>query len=499
MSITPTEEQNLIVRAVATGETLKVSALAGTGKTSTLQLIAEAYPKKKGLYLAYNKGLQLDAKRKFPPWITCKTVHGLAFGKTGGQFLEQLNVRPDYGCIIEELNIEPVEVFINIGMDSLKIEISPPKMLEMAREMIRYFSFSDKSTLEEENFEHYIKTEILEKYPELLGESEETENRQDVLNAIFVELGHRLLRLCKEIWGLQISPDSETVPATHDTYLKLYQLRKPLIDCFDYIMLDEAQDANPCILDILKNQTCQVIYVGDEHQQIYAYRGTVNAMQHIDAQTLYLTQSFRFGQEIADEANEVLRQLKSPVTVKGFEPVKSKVKKIKTPPYTVLARTNLTLFNRCIEAILDDYTCCLLGDVYKILSLYRSIFYLWMKKPTWITDDRVRGFETWKECLEFAKAEDDVELLSAINFIRTHGEKSLNLLKIIEKSKKVPEQSADIIFSTAHKAKGREWDKVIIAEDFGCKTVEELNIYYVAITRAKHVLHIINPQKPATE
>jgi superfamily I DNA/RNA helicase len=42
-------------------------------------------------------------------------------------------------------------------------------------------------------------------------------------------------------------------------------------------MLDEAQDANPAILDILSHQNVQRIYVGDENQQIYGF-GTINAM-----------------------------------------------------------------------------------------------------------------------------------------------------------------------------------------------------------------------------
>jgi len=66
VNITPTQEQEDIIHAVAKGLTVKVAALAGTGKTSTLMMIAEAYPNLKGLYLAYNKSLQLEAQAKFP-------------------------------------------------------------------------------------------------------------------------------------------------------------------------------------------------------------------------------------------------------------------------------------------------------------------------------------------------------------------------------------------------------------------------------------------------
>ena len=61
---------------------------------------------------------------------------------------------------------------------------------------------------------------------------------------------------------------------------------------------------------------------------------------------------------------------------------------------------------------------------------------------------------------------------------------------------------ADIIFTTTHKAKGLEYEQVIMADDFitkkelinpknkisYLKAIEELNIYYVAATRAKKAI-----------
>ena len=49
-----------------------------------------------------------------------------------------------------------------------------------------------------------------------------------------------------------------------------------------------------------------MIYVGDAHQQIYAWRGAVNAMQQMPLPESRLTTSFRFGDAIADVANNLL-------------------------------------------------------------------------------------------------------------------------------------------------------------------------------------------------
>ena len=63
-------------------------------------------------------------------------------------------------------------------------------------------------------------------------------------------------------------------------------------------------------------------------------------------------------------------------------------------------------------------------------------------------------------------------------------------------------KDADIIFTTAHKSKGLEYEQVIMADDFITKKDifntknklsyqrinEELNIYYVASTRVKSAI-----------
>src|SRR5690606_24989940 len=63
----------------------------------------------------------------------------------------------------------------------------------------------------------------------------------------------------------------------------------------------------------------------------------------------------------------------------------------------------------------------------------------------------------------------------------------------------VDEAAADVVVSTAHKAKGREWPKVRIAGDFAPPSRkpgeppvevsrEEMMLAYVAVTRAREVL-----------
>lgn len=98
-----TDEQVEIIRAVATGRNILVSALAGTGKTSTLVGIAKEYPTRRGLYLAYNKNLQLEAKKKF--YVACKTIHGLAYQDGGIPYTSQLAKKLHITSIVDCLDI----------------------------------------------------------------------------------------------------------------------------------------------------------------------------------------------------------------------------------------------------------------------------------------------------------------------------------------------------------------------------------------------------------
>jgi excinuclease UvrABC helicase subunit UvrB len=75
--IQPTEEQNQILQAFLSGQSIKIHAFAGTGKTSTLFYLA-SQTNKEGLYLTFNKRIAEEAKIKMPKNVTSATVHSLA-------------------------------------------------------------------------------------------------------------------------------------------------------------------------------------------------------------------------------------------------------------------------------------------------------------------------------------------------------------------------------------------------------------------------------------
>ena len=52
-----TDEQQAVINAVRDFNNIRVFALAGTGKTTTLKAITKEYPELKFLYLAFNRSI----------------------------------------------------------------------------------------------------------------------------------------------------------------------------------------------------------------------------------------------------------------------------------------------------------------------------------------------------------------------------------------------------------------------------------------------------------
>ena len=84
-----TSEQAHAVDLFKTSQLLKISAFAGTGKTSTLTAVAKS-TSRRGLYLAFNKSIAEEARAKFPNSVDCRTTHSLALRTVPDAFVETL-------------------------------------------------------------------------------------------------------------------------------------------------------------------------------------------------------------------------------------------------------------------------------------------------------------------------------------------------------------------------------------------------------------------------
>lgn len=88
----PTNEQQNILNA--RGRIVKINARAGTGKTATLLMLAQANPGKRVLYLVFNSRNRQEAKGKFPDNVDIHTIHSFALSSLGSNFDGFDAVRP---------------------------------------------------------------------------------------------------------------------------------------------------------------------------------------------------------------------------------------------------------------------------------------------------------------------------------------------------------------------------------------------------------------------
>ncbi len=458
----PTEEQETILLASDTEGSLTVEALAGTGKTSTLKMLGERKKLRNqtGLYLAYNKSIQEDAKESFPQNVECRTAHSVAYGKVGFKFKHRLNG--------ERVTGKELAVRLHIS-NPYKLEndvvLGVEHLARMTMDTVRRFS----NSASEEITESMV--------PFQPGVEPEDFNR--IKDIVFP----RAVTAWEDIQSTR-----GTLPFTHDYYLKLWALSDPRIDK-DFIMLDEAQDASPVISQVVENQThAQLIMVGDSNQAIYGWRGAIDAMKNFHGFRLNLTQSFRFGEAVAEEANKWLTLLESPIKLKGLESIPSRLEECPEPK-AVLCRTNAEAVRNIMQFQKMGIKAALVGGGDDV----RNFCYAALKlmKGEKVDFGPLVAFADWDEVLDYVKNDDSAsDLKVAVRLVRDFG-----AVQVIEAMKNlIDEKYADIIVSTAHKAKGREWESVRIGNDFKPNEDGEMPgssdmmLSYVSVTRAKVIL-----------
>ncbi|HEC1725025.1 TPA: ATP-dependent helicase [Campylobacter coli] len=465
-----TQEQQAVVD-FDIEDILIVNAYAGTGKTSTLVQFCEARKDFKILYLSYNSSMRKEAEVKFKHLknVEVKTMHSLAY--------VELKVQEKYKDRLGSLRAIDLFPFIS----DLKEDIRSFYATAILK-AIRYFCNTNlglKSFLKEITKEP-SKYEISPK----------------------MDLPY-ITKKIEKLWN-NLQDKECSFAYEHDFYLKSYQLTKPKLE-YDFILVDEAQDINACVIDIVLNQKqAKKVFIGDTFQSIYKFRGAVNSLEILasmpKSHTLYLTQSFRCPQNIAFIANSYLKILNAPRDFKGTK--KSSNENVKNEAKAIVCRTNAKLFDIAVENL--DKKLFFVGGINsysfdELLDIQNLLF----KKHEYIKNQFIAKFADLKELLEYINETKEVDLKQKIFvlFKYVHSD-IIKLIKAIEKSSVKKQEQADLILSTGHKSKGLEWNNVEIIDDFlNIKqeleerdqitiAKEELNLLYVAITRAKHSLSI---------
>ncbi len=466
-----TDEQRAIVAealALKRGN-LKVVAGAGTGKTSTSIEIAAPLSRRGAriLYLAYNAPIRTEAKRKFGNLADVYTVHGMAYRGVGARYLKRRH-GPLYPSHIEPL----------MDLDGRDLPVPPGQLARLVLQTITSFLYSRHFRIQDKHLPATVRRAKDHQYKDLVLQTAEHCFRK-------------------------ISPDAKTdLPLPHDVYLKYWHLiGSPGTESYDLVLMDEAQDSNGVTVAAL--EACPaVVWIGDSHQQIYAFRGAVDAMSTVSGPELPLTQSFRYGEAIATLANAVLagKRNRPKFQLRGLATKESVIGRVHPrEPHTRLYRTNVELLKDAMFFTDKGERIAIVGDQSDLRSKLESAWRLKNGERRGIRHPLISMFSTYEALEDYAADAYDPEVGQVVSVLEQYSGRVGEVLNLL--ARRLDEKSAKIVLTTAHRAKGREWANVVIAPDFdnllqGQRKLTpferdaELNLVYVAVTRATERLEL---------
>lgn len=496
----PTRQQQAILDAVRTGQDVTVRALAGTGKTTTLVMLAETLlverPDAKIVYLAFNKSVQVEAAGKFPSNVEARTADSVAWKHPANALLitrshQSSTLTPDY--LIREFGIKDIEQ----GSGGRKWMVAgAAKVLRLARKTV-------------DNFCITADTEITERHLARLDKKDERHSHR---------LNPAVLALAKRIWFDILDPEG-IFPVTNSHVTKNWALQHPDLSVegsglsrpVDVIFFDEAQDVNEVLGDVVARQTIQKIVVGDGNQAIYGWRGAVDYLDKVDADhDLPLTTSFRFGPEIAAVGNMFLSRLGSPWTVEGAGAagtVNWVAPEETIAPDAIIARTNAGAIRAIMEQMANGRTVKVQAryadELKRLIATAEWLMSggAWKDRPKQTHEDLVE-FKNWREVAE-AAGSDEGHYAKVRMLHKLVTENGIPRLRgVIDATVTSENAEFDVAVMTAHAAKGLEWDSVAIYDDFWKPVFkrdgkfylisEEARLAYVAVTRARRRLTVVN-------
>ena len=481
--MTPTEEQERIFLFIKKRpENVLISAFAGCGKTSTIVEAVKLLPKEKSItFLAFNKHIQEELKTKLPEYVRCYTTYGLGTGA----------IKRKYGDKIQFDEFKADKIILKKSKSwDLHDEFKSQEKIDFYLNSIKKLANLCRLTLT-------VKPEFI---PYVADRYEITNLRkpQDI---------KRVLKVLDEM-----SINRETYDFTDMVYL-------PAIDngiwMFpqDYVFVDEIQDVNRCQIRMIEKClkkdrktgkiTGRLITVGDFYQGIYGFNAADEKSfewfeKFPNTKKLPLSVSFRCAKNVIIEAQKLVPDIKAlPNAPEGIVREGDVLSEAESGDF-VLCRTTMPLVKLFFEFLIQHKKAIVKGSdigihlielIGKITSLGELKSYWEQELQNFAVDLKSKGVLNPEEHSGYMALADKVLTLVFLaklsNNIEDLKQKILTIFT---------DEIQGICLSTVHKAKGLEANRVfIVRPDLlpmrtikkGWQEIQEKNLQYVAITRAK--------------
>lgn len=478
----PTEEQSAVIEAVKGNHRVAVEAYAGCGKTTTLQLLAETLGKRM-VYTAFNKAIVESSRKKMPENVRVATTHSLAWA-----------THADRRRIFDmgrQLGFEQAKI---LGVDPLVVPVGD-RTRRLAAGWIAAVGINTLGRWCDSGDAEITRAHVA--WPRVVVED---------VTGDWESAKHHIAQAAVEVaqaaWADVTNPRGR-LKWDHSYYLKMFQLDGVVLPDCEMVLLDEAQDTNGVTMAILETQAkagAQLVLVGDQYQEIYAWRGALNAMNRMEVDArVPLTGSWRFGPALADVANLILVDtLGAKLPLRGLNQDDGVFGQAEKPD-AVLGRTNAAVIMEAMKLKEKGVAVQVMGGTHEVVSFVRAAQKLQTGKRCEHPD--LGAFENWDQVVQYVDndpAGDDLALMvQLINKFTCSV-----LLATFERTDGKIGGKPEVVLSTGHKAKGLEWPTVRLLDDFHGprfhKTPvrpgeqftngESLRLLYVAATRAQRHL-----------
>lgn len=470
----PTPEQHAVLNARAA--VTRINARAGTGKTTTLAMLARQLKQQRILYLVFNRQAREEARDKFPPNTDVLTVHALAYRREGYKWKKRLG------------HFSPADLLFGFAANE-------QTLAALSYDFLTYFLNSPYPRLEDAV------------RPFCAFQDEGTRD-------VFKHYQQRIIHAARE---LAIAWNTGGHSCPHDFYLKLFHKSGAFareLDRYDVILVDEGQDLSPVMLDALRSCRKRVVLVGDSHQQIYSFRYAIDAMQQLACDEEFeLTHSFRFGETIAQLATLLIQETKQErdFRIRGNQRKTSGIgiyQQIARPDSAsrtaVLSRTNVALFENAMSLRARCVPFYFERDLYPMLMKTLDVYWLAQERKEKVRDPLLRSFTDLDAVEEYAETTGNSQLKGMLDIVDRFDDEFPDVIFEMAALRKEQQQSGikeGVILSTIHSAKGQEYEHVYIDADMAENldyvlsndletACDEVNVTYVGVTRVMDRLHL---------
>lgn len=459
--------QKAIFRDIATAtDHTVVIARAGSGKTSTIVEGFKFLPRgKKTLMVAFNKAIADELRQRAPSYVETCTLHSLGY-----RALKQV-----YGndVVLEnEKSRFLVETLIGNDREDWELNQSICKCVSLCKG----FLFDTPTQIQEliEQFGLEIFDLTIEQY---------------------IGLVIKTLALAK----------AQTKVIDFDDMIWFPFIFRLNVGKYDVVFVDEAQDLNAAQMAMVFSAIKvggRIIAVGDPAQSIYQFRGAdsmamPNFIKKLGAKTLPLSVSYRCPKRVVYLAQEIVPDIEAaPDATDGIVsdlPIEHLTKTVK-PGDFVLSRTNAPLIRYCLQLLRAGVPANIQGR-----DVGSNLLYFIKKSKAKTIDKFIEYVNAWREQeirrLLSEKKQTDICIDKAECLLNLcEGTLTIKDLKeTIEKLFNDIDDAGKVIFSTTHKAKGLERNRVFVLVGTYRKGAgeEENNLWYVAVTRCKKELYLV--------